>query len=135
MPKRRDSKIRLGRLELQIMTVVWSRQQASVHDVRDDLASGRGPAYSTILTMMRKLEAKGYLRHEVKDRAFIYHATISREDVRHNAIGDMLERLFNGSPSLLMASLAEQEQLKPKDRQAIRRLLDELAGEKGKTHD
>ena len=135
MPKHTESKIRLGRLELQIMTVVWNRQQASVHDVLDALSSGKGPAYSTILTMMRKLEAKGYLRHEVKDRSFIYHATISRDDARHNAMSDMLERLFGGSPALLMASLAEQERLRPDDRNAIRKLLKELADEKGSNHE
>ena len=133
MAKRID-KIRLGKLELQIMAAVWDRKQASVHDVRDALASGKGPAYSTILTMMRKLEAKGYLRHAVKERSFIYSATITRQDVRHNAMADMLDRLFNGSPSLLMASLAQQQQLKPRDRQAIRKVLREFTDEKGNKH-
>ena len=65
MAKRKDSEIRLGRVELQIMNVVWQRGKATVHDVKDALSRGRKPAYSTILTMMRKLEAKGYLEHDV----------------------------------------------------------------------
>lgn len=125
MVKPQQVKIRLGRLELQIMAVVWNRGKVTVHEVRDALAAGRGSAYSTVLTMMRKLEAKGYLRHEVKDRAFVYQATISRQDVRHNILADMLERLFNGSPSLLMASLAEQEEISDADRRAIRKLLEQ----------
>jgi len=58
---KKPSEIRLGRLELQIMSVVWDKGTATVHDVKEALSRGRKPAYSTILTMMRKLETKGYL--------------------------------------------------------------------------
>ena len=98
---KKPSEIRLGRLELQIMNVVWDRETASVHDVKDALTQGRKPAYSTILTMMRKLEAKGYLTHEVDDRTFVYHATVSRQTARHGLLGDLLDRVFEGSPALL----------------------------------
>ena len=55
MAKNKDSGIKLGRVELQIMNVVWEKGKATVHDVKDVLGRGRKPAYSTILTMMRKL--------------------------------------------------------------------------------
>ena len=100
MAKKTKSEIRLGRLELQIMNVVWKMGKATVHDVKDALSKGKKPAYSTILTMMRKIEAKGYLDHEVKDRTFIYSATITQQQVRQGVLGDMIDRLFDGSSSL-----------------------------------
>lgn len=122
MPKKL-SDIRLGRLELQIMNVVWDKGLATVHDVKDTISRGRKPAYSTILTMMRKLEAKGYLSHDVDDRTYVYRPTISRQTVRQGVIGDLLDRLFEGSPSLLLNSLVEQNRISEKELREIRKLI------------
>lgn len=124
MAKKINSEIRLGRLELQIMNVVWDRDKATVHDVKNAL-SRRKPAYSTILTMMRKLEAKGYLEHDVDERTYVYHPTISREAVRHGILGDILDRLFEGSASLLLNSLAEQNRISEKEQREIQKLIKE----------
>ncbi len=121
--RKKPSEIRLGRLELQIMHVVWDRGTATVHDVEQALARDRKLAYSTILTMMRKLEAKGYLEHDVEDRTYVYRATISRQAVRRSVVGDLLERLFEGSPALLMSSLVEQDRLSQEQLQEIQRLI------------
>ena len=125
MGKKELSDIRLGRLELQIMKVVWEKGKATVHDVKEALGKGRKPAYSTILTMMRKIEAKGYLEHEVDNRTFIYRPTISRNDVRQSILGDILDRLFEGSPSLLMNSLVEQKDIDETELQQIKKLIKE----------
>jgi BlaI family penicillinase repressor len=123
MAKRGGAEIRLGRLELQIMKVVWDRGKATVRDVKNALSRGRKPAYSTVLTMMRKLEAKGYLAHEVRDRTYVYRATISRRAVRRSVLGDVLDRLFEGSPSLLLNSLVEQDRVGQKELREIRKLI------------
>lgn len=125
MAKRRAGEVRLGRLELQIMKVVWERGEATVHDVRDALSRGRKPAYSTILTMMRKLEAKGYLEHEVESRTFVYQATISGHEVQCSMLGDLLDRLFDGSPALLVNSLMEQKHISAAELRKIRKLIRE----------
>jgi BlaI family penicillinase repressor len=122
---KKPSEIRLGRLELQIMSVVWDKGSATVHDVKEALSRGRKPAYSTILTMMRKLEAKGYLKHDVADRTYVYRATISREQARHSLLGDLLERVFEGSPSLLVSSLVEQNHVTEDELREIRKLIAE----------
>jgi predicted transcriptional regulator len=124
MAKKINSEIRLGRLELQIMNVVWDKGKATVHDVKNAL-SRRKPAYSTILTMMRKLEAKGYLEHDVDERTYVYRPTISREAVRHGILGDILDRLFEGSASLLLNSLAEQNRISEKEQREIQKLIKE----------
>jgi predicted transcriptional regulator len=125
MTRKERSQIRLGRVELQIMNVVWEKGQATVHDVKDVLGQGRKPAYSTILTMMRKLEAKGYLEHDVHERTYVYRPTISKKVVRHGMLGDVLDRLFEGSPSLLLNSLVEQDRISEKELIQIRKLIKE----------
>ena len=87
--------IRLGRLGLQIMNIVWGKGKATVHDVKEAISLGRTPAYTTILTMMRKLEAKGYLEHEVDERTYIYRATISRQEVRQSLLADLLYTILD----------------------------------------
>lgn len=131
MDKKKNADIRLGKLELQIMNVVWEKGKATVHDVKEALGKGRKPAYSTILTMMRKIEAKGYLEHEVDNRSFIYRPTISRRDVRHSVLGDILDRLFEGSPSLLMNCLVEQKDINETELRQIKKLIKEAGKNKG----
>ena len=125
MSKKKNSEIRLGRLELQIMNVVWEKGKATVHDVKDVLGEGRKPAYSTILTMMRKLEAKGYLEHDVDDRTYVYRPIVSQEAARRGILGDIVERLFEGSPSLLLNSLVEQNRMSEKELKKIQELIKE----------
>jgi len=122
---KKPSEIRLGRLELQIMSVVWDKGTATVHDVKEALSRGRKPAYSTILTMMRKLETKGYLEHDVAERTYVYRATLSRQAARHSLLGDLLERVFEGSPAQLVSSLVEQNQLTERELSEIKRLIAE----------
>lgn len=124
MANKINSEIRLGRLELQIMNVVWDRGKATVHDVKNAL-SRRKSAYSTILTMMRKLEAKGYLEHEVDGRTYVYRPLISQQAVRQGVLGDLVERLFEGSTSLLLTSLVEQNRISENELCEIRKLIEE----------
>ncbi len=124
MANKINSEIRLGRLELQIMNVVWDSGKATVHDVKNAL-SRRKPAYSTILTMMRKLEAKGYLEHEVDGRTYVYRPLISQQAVRQGVLGDLVERLFEGSTSLLLTSLVEQNRISENELCEIRKLIEE----------
>jgi len=122
--KTAESQIRLGRLELKIMNVVWSKGKATVHEVKDELSQGRKPAYSTILTMMRKLEAKGYLKHEVAERTYVYEPVISRKTVRQGLLGDLVDRLFEGSSSLLVSSLVEQDRITERELNEIKKLIE-----------
>lgn len=122
---KKPTEIRLGRLELQIMGVVWGKGTATVHDVKEALSHGRKPAYSTILTMMRKLEAKGYLEHDVAERTYVYRATISRQRARHSLLGDLLDRVFEGSPALLVSHLVEQNHVSEDELREIRKLIAE----------
>jgi len=118
-----DKAIRLGRLELDIMKAVWDRNGATVREVQAALSSRGARAYSTILTMMRKLEAKGYLKHEEKDRTFTYRAVLTRAQVRKSLLADLVDRVFDGSAELVVSGLIEHRRLSRVELDDIRKTL------------
>jgi len=130
MTAKGKSDIRLGRLELEIMNAVWDRGDATVRQVKDALAPRRKRAYSTILTMMRKLEEKGFLEHETRGRAYVYRAKVPRREVRRGLLGQLVDRLFDGSPGLLVTSLVEEEMMDEEELREIERLIGKGGKEK-----
>jgi predicted transcriptional regulator len=98
-----------------------------VREVVEGLPCATRRAYSTILTMLRKIEAKGYLTHTTADRAYVYTPTISRGDVRRHLLGDLVERVFNGSPELVVSGLLDHKKLTDAELDRIRQLLEEEA--------
>lgn len=125
MEKKMNADIRLGKLELQILNVVWEKGRATVHDVKEALGKGRKPAYTTILAMMRKMDSKGYLEHDVEGRTFVYRSAVSQKDVRYSVLSDILDRLFEGSPTLLVNSLVEQRGISEADLEQIKKITSE----------
>jgi BlaI family penicillinase repressor len=119
-----DDAVRLGKLELQIMNVVWDRGRATVQEVVDVLAGdARTPAYNTILTMMRKLEGKGYLAHDTQGRTFVYRSVLDKCHARRSLLGAMVDRLFNGSAAQLVNSLVEEGRISERELAEIRKIL------------
>ena len=98
-------------LELRLMNIVWDKETATVREVKDALPKGKPLAYSTVLTVMRNLEWKGYLRHDVHDRTYVYHPTVPRDEVVHSMLRHLAGRLFGGSAELLMVKFLEKEEL------------------------
>jgi BlaI family penicillinase repressor len=88
---------RLGDLQLRIMQVLWQQSEAAVSDVHHILASERDLAYTTIATMLRKMEAKGLVNHRLEGRSFIYRAAVAAETVSKGMADHLLEKLFEGS--------------------------------------
>jgi predicted transcriptional regulator len=101
------------------MRVLWRRKQATVAEVLADLDERPRPAYNTVLTMLRILEQKGYVTHRKDGRAFAFRPRVGEQEARHTALGHLLGRLFEGSPSLLLLNLLEHE---PVDANEIARL-------------
>ena len=88
---------RLGKLQLQIMQVLWDSAPATVADVQAALPKSAELAYTTIATMLRKMEAKGLVDHEIDGRRFFYRPTVKAHEVTQSMAGDLLDRLFEGS--------------------------------------
>lgn len=95
--------------ELRLMQVVWDRGSASVADVLDALPRDLDLAYSTVLTTMRILEDKGYLKHTKEGRAFVYHPLVGPEEAKRSALKHLLARFFGDSREQLVLNLLEDE--------------------------
>lgn len=111
--------------ELKLMQVLWRRGSATVGDVVDALSTEDAPAYSTVLTMLRILEQKGYLRHEKEGRAFVYYPIVEKNDARKSAIRHLMSRFFDNSPETLVLNLIENEELNPEDLDRIKKLIED----------
>jgi predicted transcriptional regulator len=111
--------------ELAIMKVVWSRDKATVRDVYEAMREKRTIAYTTVMTMMRILEEKGYLKKTLVDRAHVYKPAQRRQQVIGAMVRDFLDRVFDGAAKPLLAHLATETKLTKAERAELRRLIDE----------
>jgi len=105
--------------ELRLMDVLWRQGRATVAQIVEALSRER-LAYNTVLTLMRILEQKGYVRHEKEGRAFVYVPVVDRTRARSRAVQHLLRRFFDGSPELLMVNMLEHDQV---DVSELERLL------------
>jgi len=112
--------------ELRLMEVVWRLGSATVSDVVEHLPRNVPLAYSTVLTTLRILENKGYLKHVKEGRAYVYRPLIGRDQARDKALTHLLRRFFEGSPELLMLNLVESRKVDP---EALRRLRQRIGEE------
>ena len=117
--------MQLGRVQLQIMQVLWDRGRASAREITDALNETEPIAHSTVQTLLRKLEAKGAVSHEVEDRTFLFFPLVKEENVKRKATRELLERVFGGSASDLVAYLLKNEKLDRDELNAIRRLIND----------
>ena len=106
--------------ELRLMEVVWRKGSATVADVVEGLPSDVSLAYSTVITTLRILESKGYLKHVKEGRAFVYRPLVDRKAATQNAVTHLLRRFFEGSPEQLMLSLLEDKKISRKDLARLR---------------
>ncbi|HQR36250.1 MAG TPA: BlaI/MecI/CopY family transcriptional regulator [Blastocatellia bacterium] len=114
----------LTEVELELMDVLWDKGQATVSDIVEALPEER-LAYSSVLTMMRILEQKGYVSHEKEGRAFIYKPLVDRQQAQKTVIGYLLKRFFNNSPELLVVNLLDHEDVGPKEVQRLKQMIEE----------
>lgn len=112
--------------ESEVMAVLWRLRQASVQDVVTAMNDTRAVTYSTVQTMLRILEAKGYLTHDKVARAFVYRPVIDEGQARRRALRHLVRRLFDGSPSLLVLNILEDEDLNPAEREQLRKLIERV---------
>jgi BlaI family penicillinase repressor len=110
--------------ETEIMRLVWQLEQATVQQICDLLPPKRNIAYKTVQTLLRRLENKGYLRHELKGKAHVFLPAVKREDVVKRTVVDFLDRLFGGDPKPLMQFLAEDGKIDAEDIRRLKRLIE-----------
>ena len=110
--------------EARVMSVMWQRHTASVADVVAALNKKRAVSYSTVQTILRILEEKGYVAHEKVARAFIYRPRVDARQARRRALRHLVKRLFNDSPSLLVLNVLEDEQIDAEELSRVKKLIE-----------
>jgi predicted transcriptional regulator len=112
------------------MKVVWRGDEATVRDVYEALRETRPVAYTTVMTMMRILQEKGYLTKATNDRAHVYSPAKPSQQVIGGMVRDFLDRVFDGASDALLVHLARDNKLTAKQRRIVRQLLDEKESDK-----
>lgn len=116
--------------ELDVMDVLWEHGPSTVAEVQEQLIDEL--AYTTVLTMLRTLEEKGYVAHEEEGRAYRYYPLVERSEAGASAVGRLVRKLFRGSPELLLTHLVSQRGLTKEQLEGMRKLLDERIDGEGR---
>jgi BlaI family penicillinase repressor len=120
----------LGELERAVLELIWAHGVQSADQVREHLTQqGRPLKESTIRTVLRRLEEKGYLAHSIENRTFLYRPAASRQAVAGRAAKRIVEWFCEGSVETLLAGLVDSAVL---DRKELQRLAERIASKKGK---
>ena len=104
------------------MKIVWERESATVRDVYETLLERRKVAYTTVMTMMKILEQKKYLKRTQADRAYVYRPAQPKRQVVGAMVHDFINRVFNGAAQPLLVHLVEEHDLSPEELEEIARL-------------
>ena len=110
--------------EAEVMAALWRLRHGSVGDVVTAMKKTRYVNYSTVQTMLRILETKGYVTHDKVARAFIYKPLVDQGQARRRALRHLAGRLFEGSPSLLVLNVLEDEELDASEREHLKKLIE-----------
>ena len=123
----RKKSLQLTEAEQRLMDILWTLGSGTVAEIAEALPKKLDLAYNTVLTIMRILEDKGYVRHTKpkEGRAFIYRPVVSREQASRSALHHVLRRFFGNSAEALVLNLMKDETLNEKERERIRQLLKE----------
>ena len=111
--------------ELRLMEVLWEKGEATVSEVVDSLPQSTPLHYSTVLTTLRILENKGYVKHSKDGRAFVYRPVVARSRACDKAITHLLRRFFQNSPELLVLNLVETRRIRPDELARLRKQIEE----------
>lgn len=123
----------LGALQRAVLETVWEMGEATVQQVRDRLAAAeRGElAYTTVLSVMQKLEKAGWLGHRAEGRVYVYKPTRTRDEADSSTARALLRRVFGGDPLRLFQHILTDEELSERDLAALKTLIDRKRSAKG----
>lgn len=116
------TRFRLGDLQLKILRILWEKGAASVAEVHANLGKEKF-AYTTIATMLRKMENRGLVSHQLKNRRFVYFPLVSESQVVRSAASDFVERLFSGSLAAAVCHLLDSCDVTPEELEELEKLI------------
>lgn len=123
MTPRSASPIRVGDLQLRILQALWAKPEATVADVNAALKPERDLAYTTVATMLRKMEARGLVEHREDGRSFLYRAIVDAQQVGQGMTDHVVERLFEGSLAGAVSHLLRTREVSREELDELERLI------------
>jgi predicted transcriptional regulator len=114
---------RLGELQLRILEVLWQQEQAPVSAVHEALGGSAEFAYTTIATMLRKMEDRRLVRHRTEGRSFIYRAAVAADDVTRNVADHLVDRFFSGSLAEAVSHLLDTRTVNKAELSELEKLI------------
>ena len=114
---------RLGDLQLRIMKILWRLDEASVSAVHQELSAATPLAYTTVATMLRKMESRGLVRHQKDGRRFVYSAAVPAEAVTRSMANDVIDRLFEGSLADMVSHLLSNRDISAAELRELEKLI------------
>ena len=127
----RGSLDRLGTLQQAVMEVLWKMGEATVAQVRDRLKGKKPLAYTTVLTVMQKLEKAGWVGHREEGRTYVYRPSRSRDEAGTQTVRQFIDRVFAGDPVQMFQHLLDDEELTAGELAALRKLIDQRRKDRG----
>jgi predicted transcriptional regulator len=121
VPRKRSSALTDG--EMRLMQVLWKKGRATVGEVWEALQGARKPAYNSVQTLLRILEAKGYVRHEKEGRAFVYVPAVEKSDACASAISRLVGQFFDGNAGLLALNLVERGDVDDQELSRLKQII------------
>jgi BlaI family transcriptional regulator, penicillinase repressor len=119
--------IALSELQIAVMRVLWQQGETSVTDVATVLAEERGLKYTTVATLLTRLEKRGVVKQRRESRQLIYRALVSEPQVRRSMVADLVGSLFGGDARELVAHLVSESEIAPGDIDRVRKRLAKVA--------
>src|SRR5881227_2787590 len=119
--------------ELDVLKVLWDRGQSTVREVLETLrAAWRQWTYATVATLLDRLETKGVVTSDRSELAFVYRPVISNQEVRQKRVNNLVDKLYQGEPGLLVLHLLKSHPIDPDQAKQVRALLEDMSGETSK---
>jgi predicted transcriptional regulator len=125
--------VKLGGRQLAVMHVLWDRGEATVSEVQELLGVDPPLAYSTVATVLSRMERKGLIEHRTVDRQYFYRPLVTKDGAGQSIVGELVDRVFGGSPAELVNHLLSSEQVDQRELERIKRLVNEHASHSGRT--
>ena len=121
-------------LQLTILRVLWDRGSATVADITEALKSSRGLAQQTIATILSRLERRGIVRHETRQRQYVYSAVLSEPDARRTMLAELTDRVFEGDVAALVSQLLSARDISAGDLARVKALISDHEVTRGSPH-
>ncbi len=122
-------------LQLAILRVLWDRGSATAAEITEALRAERGLAQQTIATILTRLERRGIVKHQTRQRQYFYAPVLTEPEVRHSMLADLTDRLFEGDVAELVTHLLSAREISQGDLARVKHLIAAHEAKRGASHD